>query len=47
MNKKITAEQFCEVFRQLWNEEKKINPDEILCLYKVYIGLPQDQRTPS
>ena len=34
MNKKITAKQFCEVFRQLWNEEKKINPDEILCLYK-------------
>ena len=42
MNKKITAEQFCEVFRQLWNEEKKINPDEILCLYKVYMLTNED-----
>ena len=34
MNKKFTAEQFRDVFRQLWDEEKKNNPDEMLCLYK-------------
>ena len=33
MNKRVTAELFCKVFRKLWNEEKESNPEGILGAY--------------
>ena len=33
MNKKVSAERFCNVFRELWNIEKVNNPKGILCSY--------------